>query len=498
MRITTRVNRNFLPMALFGTMHESGHGMYEQGVNPALDRTPLCRGASPGVHESQSRLWENLVGRSRAFWQGYFPKLQAAFPDQLRRRRRWSSFYRAVNKVTPSLIRVEADEVTYNLHILLRFELELALLEGKLQRGRPAGSLERAMQEYLGITPPDDAAGRAAGHPLVGRRLRRLPRLHARQHHRRATVRRRPARHLPDLDAQIRARASSRALHDWLRTNLYQHGRKFTPNELLERITGGPLSTAPWIAYVRRKFGELCTASRRLILPAPRAASPAAPAAAGARARWRARFATPSPGCSMWPAPSATSASTWPRARWRRPAGARARLRAARMGRPRHVITLVLTPEMVNTVVEAAVDLASPAYHPLAKIAKDVAAGAVLVRRSARWSWACSCSCPTYCGWCIDQRDWLVGAPRCLMRSRAIHRAVLVTRPHDHSPSGSRKLYQKPRGMMKILKNCKITLDRVLLFGLSDILAECAAYQDRKWVAWMWILRKFAVVERVR
>jgi carboxypeptidase Taq len=253
-RITTRVNRTFLPMALFGTMHESGHGMYEQGVNPALDRTPLCRGASPGVHESQSRLWENLVGRSRPFWEHWFPKLQATFPEQLRGVE-VDTFHRAVNKVTPSLIRVEADEVTYNLHILVRFELELAMLEGKLKVADLPAAWNARTQEYLGITPPNDTLGvlqdihwsgvSFAGFPgytlgnVIGAQLFAQAR-----------------KDLPDLDSQIAA-GEFGPLHEWLRVNLYQHGRKFTPNELLERITGEPLTTGPWIAYVRQKFGDL-------------------------------------------------------------------------------------------------------------------------------------------------------------------------------------------------------------------------------------------------
>ncbi|HMA34439.1 MAG TPA: carboxypeptidase M32 [Chloroflexia bacterium] len=253
-RITTRVSRDFLPMALFGTMHESGHGMYEQGVNPAFDRTPLCRGASPGVHESQSRLWENLVGRSRPFWQHWYGKLQAAFPAQLQDVD-GATFYRAVNKVSPSPIRVEADEVTYNLHILLRFELEMALLEGQLKVADLPAAWNARMQEYLGITPPNDAQGVLqdihwsgvgfGGFPgytlgnIIGAQL--FAQVHAA---------------IPDLDSQIAA-GEFAGLLGWLRTNLYQHGRKFTANELLQRITGGPLSTAPWISYVRQKFGDL-------------------------------------------------------------------------------------------------------------------------------------------------------------------------------------------------------------------------------------------------
>ena len=253
-RITTRVSRNFLPMALFGTMHESGHAMYEQGVNPAFDRTPLCRGASPGVHESQSRLWENLVGRSRPFWQGWFPRLQAAFPAQLHDVDA-EAFYRAVNVVTPSFIRVEADEVTYNLHILVRFELELALLEGTLKVADVPEAWNARMQEYLGITPPDAAQGvlqdvHWSGVGFAGFTGYTLGNIIGAQ----LFVEARKA--LADLDAQIAA-GEFGGLLGWLQTNLYQHGRKFTPTELLQRITGGPLDTAPWIAYVRQKFGDL-------------------------------------------------------------------------------------------------------------------------------------------------------------------------------------------------------------------------------------------------
>ena len=157
-RITTRVYEDFLAAALFGTLHEAGHGMYEQGVDPAYEGTPLANGTSAGVHESQSRLWENLVGRSRDFWEFTYPRLQAAFPDQLAQR--------LARHVLPrhqqgqrSLVRVEADEVTYNLHVMLRFDLELALLEGKLAvRDLPDAWHER-FEEDFGIAPPDDRDG---------------------------------------------------------------------------------------------------------------------------------------------------------------------------------------------------------------------------------------------------------------------------------------------------------------------------------------------------
>jgi carboxypeptidase Taq len=157
-RITTRVDRNFLSPALFGTLHETGHAMYEQGFSQSLERTPLADGASLGMHESQSRMWENLVGRSLPFWKFFFPILKGFFPEQLADQT-VESFHRAANKVSPSFIRVEADEVTYGLHIMLRFEMENDLLEGRLKPDEVPEASNAKMQEFLGITPPTTKDG---------------------------------------------------------------------------------------------------------------------------------------------------------------------------------------------------------------------------------------------------------------------------------------------------------------------------------------------------
>ncbi|HMJ40168.1 MAG TPA: carboxypeptidase M32 [Verrucomicrobiae bacterium] len=253
-RITTRVSRDFFNECLFGSIHESGHALYNQGIGDDIDRTPLWGGASPGVHESQSRLWENLVGRSRPFWKHFFPSLRSAFPEQLHDISD-EAFFRAVNKSYASLIRVEADEVTYNLHILMRFELENELLEGKLKvRDLPEAWNDR-VKSYLGITVPNDREGVLQdihwsyvsfgifpGYTLgnlIGAQL--MEKIRA---------------DLPDLDAQFEA-GQFAALLGWLRKNVHRHGRKFTPDELLERATGRPLTAAPWIAYVQNKFGAL-------------------------------------------------------------------------------------------------------------------------------------------------------------------------------------------------------------------------------------------------
>jgi carboxypeptidase Taq len=157
-RITTRVQENDFGDALFSTMHESGHAMYEMGINQAYEGTPLAGGTSSGVHESQSRLWENIVGRSRGFWEHFYPQLQAEFPDQLGKVS-LDTFYRAINVVKRSLIRTDADEVTYNLHVMIRFDLETQMLDGSLSiRDLPEAWHER-YENDLGITAPSDQDG---------------------------------------------------------------------------------------------------------------------------------------------------------------------------------------------------------------------------------------------------------------------------------------------------------------------------------------------------
>jgi carboxypeptidase Taq len=253
-RITTRVSRDFFNECLFGSIHESGHAMYSQGIGKNIDRTPLWGGASPGVHESQSRLWENLVGRSRPFWKHFYPSLREAFPEPLHGIDD-EAFVKAVNRSHPSLIRVEADEVTYNMHVLLRFELENEMLEGTLKVKDLPEAWNTRVESYLGIKVPNDAEGALQdihwawvsfgifpGYTLgnlMGAQLMEKMRAE-----------------MPDLDRQIGS-GEFVDLLGWLRTNVHRHGRKFTPNELMERATGKRLTPAPWIAYVQRKFADL-------------------------------------------------------------------------------------------------------------------------------------------------------------------------------------------------------------------------------------------------
>jgi carboxypeptidase Taq len=254
-RITTRVDESDIREALFSNLHEAGHALYEQGVDPALDGTPLGRGASIGVHESQSRLWENVVGRGRSFWQYFYPLLQRAFPDQLRNTP-FETFYRAINRVERSLIRTDADEVTYNLHIMLRFELELELLEGRLRAKDLSEAWRARMRDYLGIAPRDDRNGCLQDVHWYTGSMGGAFQSYAIGNILSAQFYDAAVKSYPDFPSEIAAGKFS-TLHTWLRENLYKHGRKFKPHELVERTTGGPMSTKPYLAYLRAKYGEL-------------------------------------------------------------------------------------------------------------------------------------------------------------------------------------------------------------------------------------------------
>ena len=254
-RITTRADENFLGEGVFVTLHEAGHALYEQGIDIAFEGTPLACGTSSGVHESQSRLWKNIVGRSLSFWNHFYSKLQAVFPDQLGDVS-LDTFYRAINKVERSLIRTAADEVTYNLHVMLRFDFELQLLEGNLEvRDLPEAWRERFKSDF-GIVPPDDRDGVLqdvhwyAGYIGGSFQGYTLGNIIGTQFF--DTV----CQAHPQIPAEIEA-GEFGTLHNALKENIYQHGRKYTAPELIQRVTGGPLSIKPYIRYLRRKYGEL-------------------------------------------------------------------------------------------------------------------------------------------------------------------------------------------------------------------------------------------------
>jgi len=254
-RITTRYPEDDMADPLFSTFHETGHALYEQGINMAFEATPLGGGTSGGVHESQSRLWENIVGRSRGFWEYYYPKLQAAFPERFAKVP-FDAFYRAVNKVQRSLIRTEADEVTYNLHVMIRFDLELQMLEGKLSiRDLPEAWDERYHSD-LGVNAPDyrdgvlqdvhwfagAIGGAFQGYTLGNILSAQFYSLALKAH--------------PGIQSEIK-QGEFGTLHGWLKDNIYQHGSKFTAPELIQRVVGGPISITPYIQYLRAKYGEL-------------------------------------------------------------------------------------------------------------------------------------------------------------------------------------------------------------------------------------------------
>jgi carboxypeptidase Taq len=249
-RITTRYHEHDLE-SLFSSMHEFGHGLYEHQVDPALARTPLGHGASAAWHESQSRLWENMVGRSAAFWRWCLPHAQAALPGYFSGKT-WQDVQRTFNVVRRSLIRVSADEVTYGLHVIVRFELELELIEGALPVADMPEAWNERMRSYLGVEVPDDRQGvlqdvhwseglfgyfptYAIGNVIAGQLWARL------------------AVDLPDLEERFAA-GDFTPLRDWLGEHVHRHGRRLMPDELLARVVGGPLDPAPYLAYLERKL----------------------------------------------------------------------------------------------------------------------------------------------------------------------------------------------------------------------------------------------------
>ena len=262
-RITTRVNEGYMPMCLFGALHEAGHGMYEQGVDPDYTRTPLATdlislyavgGVSFGAHESQSRLWENHVGRSPAFWSNHYGELRTAFPEQLADVDD-EAFWRAVNRSAPSFIRVEADELTYDFHIMLRVELESRLVDGSLAVRDLPEAWNATMKETLGLDVPDDAQGvlqdvhwssgqigtfcnYAIGN-VMGAQLFET-----------ATAEE------PGITAGLEA-ADYAPLGDWLNDRICRHGRRYTRDELLRRATGRTLDPEPYVNHLTAKFSEI-------------------------------------------------------------------------------------------------------------------------------------------------------------------------------------------------------------------------------------------------
>ena len=258
-RVTTRFVENDLLSSLYSSLHEGGHALYDQGISPELQWTGLDEGASFGIHESQSRLWENMIGRSLPFWTFFRPILTQVFPELSSPSA--DALWRAVNVVEPRLIRVEADEVTYNLHIMLRFELEDGLINGKIVVADLPDLWRDAMGRYLGVTPTDDASGVlqdvhwSAG--LFGYfPSYMLGNLYAAQVF--ATLQ----EETPDLDARI-ARGDFALLRGWLQDRVHRFGKVYEPKELVKRVTGKEPDSAYFLSYITRKYSEVYRLAER-------------------------------------------------------------------------------------------------------------------------------------------------------------------------------------------------------------------------------------------
>lgn len=253
-RITTRYDEHYFGDAFFGTLHETGHALYSQGLPADHFGTPRGDDISLGIHESQSRLWENFVGRSRSFWKFFFPKVREAFPDTLADVSE-DQWHFAVNDVRPSLIRTEADELTYNLHVLLRFELEQALIADELPvRDLPEAWNQRT-RKYFNLTPPDDARGCLQDIHWSGGAFGYFPtytlgNLYAAQFFEQAT------KDIGDLDAQFSV-GDFAPLLGWLRKNIHSQGQKYSASDLVKKVTGQPLSSEPLLRHLRKKAAEL-------------------------------------------------------------------------------------------------------------------------------------------------------------------------------------------------------------------------------------------------
>jgi carboxypeptidase Taq len=251
-RLTTHYRDHDLN-TLFANMHEFGHGVYEAQVDKALERTPLCRGVSLGLHESQSRLFENLVGRSKPFWRWAYSLLRETFPQQFSGVE-LDQLYAAVNKVSPSFIRIDADEVTYNFHVILRFELEQEILAGLDLADLPE-LWNAKMKEYLGIDVPDDARGVLQDMHWSGGHIGYFP-TYSLGNIISVQIWEKALEAIPDLYEQFE-RGEFTPLREWLGENVHRYGRKFTPVETLEKIVGGPLDAKPYVRYLKSKLGEI-------------------------------------------------------------------------------------------------------------------------------------------------------------------------------------------------------------------------------------------------
>jgi carboxypeptidase Taq len=252
-RITTRYLENDVASALFGTIHEGGHALYEQNIDPELAGTTLHTGTSMGIHESQSRFWENIIGRSRPFWHRYFGDLRAHFPGRLDTDA--ETFYRAINYVEPSLIRIEADELTYNLHIVIRYEIEKMIFDGGVKAADLPEIWNAKYREYLGIEPGSDAEGVLQDVHWSGGSFGYFP-SYALGNMYAAQFAAAMERDMPDL-WELVGSGRLHPIRDWLKERIYRYGKLETPGEIVRRVTGGPLDPSHLTSYLERKYRDI-------------------------------------------------------------------------------------------------------------------------------------------------------------------------------------------------------------------------------------------------
>jgi carboxypeptidase Taq len=253
-RITTRYMETDGMSSLFSTMHETGHALYDQGLNPKYRHTSLGRPTSLAVHESQSRFWENLIGRSQAFWQFAFPIAQMLFPEHLGNLS-MEQFYRGINRVEPSLIRIEADEATYNLHIMLRFEIETGLMEGKLETKDLPEIWNSRMQAYLGVTPPNDSRGVLQDVHWSGGMIGYFPTYALGNLISVQWWEKMVADH-PNIPDEIASGDFSTVLA-WMRENVHRYASRYDPQDLVQKITGSRITSEPYMRYLEQKYSQI-------------------------------------------------------------------------------------------------------------------------------------------------------------------------------------------------------------------------------------------------
>ncbi|WP_127585589.1 carboxypeptidase M32 [Paenibacillus koleovorans] len=253
-RITTRYLPNDVTSALFGTIHEGGHALYEQNISPDLIGTPLCTGTSMGIHESQSRFWENMIGRSIGFWKRYYPQLQQHYPERLSKVP-VEIFYRGINEVRPSLIRIEADELTYNLHIMIRYELEKELFSGTLEVQDLPEAWNRKYKDYLGVEPANDGEGVLQDVHWSGGSFGYFPSYSLGNMYA-AQIRNTLKQQMPDFEDKIE-RGELLPIKEWLVERIYKYGKSLTPSEIIQSVTGEPLNPAYLVAYFEEKYKDI-------------------------------------------------------------------------------------------------------------------------------------------------------------------------------------------------------------------------------------------------